>query len=93
MLIGGHPGPIADFLHHVAYLSSYDRARKHPHWTAEHITAAALRPPDDGKPRGDRKNSVFREDGRIPQLFRSRNADYFRSGYGECAELLHCSLY
>lgn len=82
LLDGHHPGPIADFLRQVAYISSYDRSKRHPHWTAEHITSASLLPPADGS-KGDRKNSVFREDVRIPELFRSKNADYFRSGYGK----------
>jgi len=78
---GGNPGPISDFLRHAAYISSYDRKLRHPSWTAEHMTAASLTRPDGGRP--DRKNSVFREDERIPALFRARMADYFRSGYGE----------
>jgi endonuclease G len=78
---GGNPGPVSDFLRQAAYISSYDRRLRHPSWTAEHLTAASLtRPPgDNDKP--DRKNSVFREDERIPLLFRARLADYFRSGY------------
>ncbi|PWN31289.1 uncharacterized protein FA14DRAFT_162823 [Meira miltonrushii] len=82
-LIHGNPGPVADFLRHVSYISAYDRMHKHPHWTAEHITAAHLRPPlsDGGGGKGDRSRSVFKEDDRIPLLFRSKNSDYFRSGY------------
>lgn len=79
-LIGGYPGPVADFLRHAAYVSSFDRAKRHPHWTAEHLTADSIKPPSD-QPRGDRSRSVFREDERVPALFRSVNADYFRSGY------------
>lgn len=30
---------------------------------------------------GDRKNSVFLEDPSIPEKFRARLSDYFRSGY------------
>lgn len=81
-LLHGHPGPISDFLRHVSYVSAYDRIHKHPHWTAEHITAAHLQPPpNDGSQKGDRSKSVFKEDDRIPLLFRSKNVDYFRSGY------------
>lgn len=83
-LIHGNPGPVADFLRHVSYVSAYDRMHKHPHWTAEHITAAHLRPPLSDNPengKGDRSKSVFKEDERIPILFRSKNSDYFRSGY------------
>ena len=76
----GYPGPISDFLRHVAYVSSYDRRLRHPSWTAEHLTAASLtRPP--GTPKGDRSNSAFKEDPRIPETFRAKMADYFRSGY------------
>ena len=74
-----YPGPIADFLRHAAYISSYDRRLRHPSWTAEHLTAASLQRPPGTKP--DRSNSVFREDARIPEVFRARMADYFRSGY------------
>ncbi|KAI3482119.1 hypothetical protein L1887_55250 [Cichorium endivia] len=75
----GYPGPVSDFLRHAAYVSSYDRRLRHPAWTAEHLTAAALQRPPGPKP--DRSNSVFREDTRIPELFRAKMADYFRSGY------------
>jgi endonuclease G len=73
---------VADFLQQVAYVSAYDRRLRHPAWTAEHITAASLRP-TSGAPdaRPDRSNSAFKEDDRIPPLFRARLADYFRSGY------------
>ncbi|PWZ01996.1 hypothetical protein BCV70DRAFT_198280 [Testicularia cyperi] len=80
----GHPGPVADFLRHAAYVSSYDRRLRHPSWTAEHITAASLQRPgssNGGSGKPDRSNSVFKEDVRIPELFRARLADYFRSGY------------
>ena len=70
---------MADFLRHAAYVSSYDRRLRHPSWTAEHLTAASLQRPGGGG--GDRTNSVFKEDERIPELFRARLADYFRSGY------------
>jgi endonuclease G len=92
---GGHPGPISDFLRHAAYISSYDRKMRHPHWTAEHLTAASLMKSEDPAGRPDRKNSVFREDERIPALFRARMADYFRSGYGERQKrlLMFLSIY
>lgn len=75
----GYPGPIADFLRQAAYVSCYDRRLRHPSWTAEHLTAASLQRPVGTKP--DRSNSVFKEDTRIPELFRAKMADYFRSGY------------
>ena len=30
---------------------------------------------------GDRKNSVFHEDPAVPEKFRAKLSDYFRSGY------------
>lgn len=79
----GYPGPVSDFLRHTAYVSSYDRRLRHPSWTAEHLTAASLQrpPPTAGGGKPDRSNSVFKEDPRIPELFRAKMADYFRSGY------------
>ncbi|KAJ9475720.1 Mitochondrial nuclease [Pseudozyma hubeiensis] len=76
----GYPGPVSDFLHHAAYVSSYDRRLRHPSWTAEHLTSASLQRPPNA-PKSDRSNSVFKEDLRIPELFRAKMSDYFRSGY------------
>ena len=78
------PGPVADILEHTAYISAYDRRLRHPAWTAEHLTAQSLTRPhglDSNNGRGDRKFSVFKEDERIPDMFRAKLADYFRSGY------------
>lgn len=81
----GYPGPISDLLTHTAYISAYDRRLRHPAWTASHMTAESLLqiPRADGQkhPKANRANSVFKEDDRIPDLFRARLADYFRSGY------------
>lgn len=80
LALSGHPGPVHDLLQHAAYISSYDRRLRHPHWTAEHITAESLKraPGTDG---ANRAQSFFQEDARIPEIFRSTNAAYFRSGY------------
>lgn len=80
LALSGHPGPIADLLKQRAYISSYDRRLQHPVWTAEHLTAESIarQPGPDGANRG---KSFFTEDARIPELFRSTNAAYFRSGY------------
>lgn len=32
-------------------------------------------------PKGDRSNSTFREDTDLPEMFRAKLEDYFRSGY------------
>lgn len=77
LLLSGAPSALTDVLVHEAYVSSYDRRLRHPIWTAEHLTQASLQRRDGV----NRANSVFSEDMRVPQLFRSTNADYFRSGY------------
>ncbi|KAJ7929316.1 hypothetical protein B0H13DRAFT_1964820 [Mycena leptocephala] len=78
----GNPGPIADALARKTYVAAYDRRLRHPAWTAEHLTAASLRPPP-ADPSGpvDRGKSKFVEDEDLPIPFRARLADYFRSGY------------
>ncbi|KAF9452827.1 hypothetical protein P691DRAFT_803116 [Macrolepiota fuliginosa MF-IS2] len=80
----GHPGPVSDFIQRQAYVAAYDRRLRHPAWTAEHLTLASLgksrvSPPEESG--GDRANSTFKEDESLPVTFRSRLADYFRSGY------------
>ncbi|CAK5279492.1 unnamed protein product [Mycena citricolor] len=76
----GNPGPVSDALVRKAYVAGYDRRMRHPAWTAEHITAASLRPAP-GEKQGDRKDSQFIEDEDLPIPFRARLKDYFRSGY------------
>ena len=44
---------------------------------AEHITAASLKQGEGV----DRSKSVFKEDPAIPNKFRAKLTDYFRSGY------------
>ncbi|WFD35337.1 nuclease [Malassezia cuniculi] len=73
----GTPSPTTDILAHEAYVSAYDRRLRHPVWTAEHLTAESLQRRDGA----NRANSIFTEDLRIPDAFRSTNAAYFRSGY------------
>ncbi|PCH38707.1 hypothetical protein WOLCODRAFT_136405 [Wolfiporia cocos MD-104 SS10] len=80
----GNPGPVSDQLVRLAYVAGYDRRLRHPVWTAEHLTLASLgksplEPPKSGT--GDRQNSTFSEDQSIPELFRAKLQDYFRSGY------------
>ncbi|KAK4192011.1 hypothetical protein QBC35DRAFT_260590 [Podospora australis] len=72
----GFPGPVADLAARQALVSSYDRRTRNPHWVAEHITPSSLSLRD-----GDRKNSAFLEDPSIPEQFRAKLKDYFRSGY------------
>lgn len=72
----GFPGPVADLAARQAFISTYDRRLRNPHWVAEHITPESLAKRD-----GDRKNSAFLEDPSIPEKFRAKLKDYFRSGF------------
>ncbi|KAL2064167.1 hypothetical protein VTL71DRAFT_4661 [Oculimacula yallundae] len=72
----GFPGPVADLATRNALVSSFDRRLRNPSWVAEHITPASL-----AASHGDRKHSVFLEDPSVPEKFRGKLKDYFRSGY------------
>ncbi|CEP64390.1 ribonuclease LALA0_S11e03004g [Lachancea lanzarotensis] len=72
----GFPGPIHDLRNREEFVSCYDRQNRIPYWVVEHITPESLK-----NKSGDRKNSFFREDEVVPETFRSRLKDYFRSGY------------
>ncbi|KAI0118764.1 hypothetical protein GGR51DRAFT_497550 [Nemania sp. FL0031] len=72
----GFPGPVADIATRQALISSFDRRLRNPHWVIEHITPASL-----ALHGGDRKHSVFLEDDGVPDKFRAKLKDYFRSGY------------
>ncbi|EKG10865.1 DNA/RNA non-specific endonuclease [Macrophomina phaseolina MS6] len=72
----GFPGPINDLRTAKSLTSSFDRRTRNPHWVAEHITPESL-----AAHNGDRKHSSFVEDASIPEKFRAKLKDYFRSGY------------
>lgn len=72
----GSPLPIHDVETRQEFVSCYDRRLRVPSWVIEHLTPASRACED-----GDRKRSFFKEDTRVPELFRSRLQDYFRSGY------------
>ncbi|KAI1813933.1 hypothetical protein GGS20DRAFT_551134 [Poronia punctata] len=72
----GFPGPVADIATRQALVSSFDRRLRNPHWVIEHITPESLARRD-----GDRKHSAFLEDEGVPEKFRAKLKDYFRSGY------------
>jgi endonuclease G len=72
----GFPGPVADLATRNSLISSFDRRLRNPSWVAEHITPASL-----AQAGGDRKHSVFLEDPSVPEKFRGKLKDYFRSGY------------
>ncbi|KAK6842601.1 hypothetical protein PG987_003461 [Apiospora arundinis] len=72
----GFPGPVADIATRAALVSSFDRRLRNPHWVIEHITPASLAAKD-----ADRKHSTFHEDEGVPDKFRAKLKDYYRSGY------------
>ncbi|CAN9437010.1 unnamed protein product [Alternaria alternata] len=72
----GFPGPVNDLRPAASLTSSYDRRTRNPAWVAEHITPESL-----ANSNADRKHSVFVEDITIPEMFRAKLKDYFRSGY------------
>ncbi|KAI0202240.1 hypothetical protein F4808DRAFT_83996 [Astrocystis sublimbata] len=72
----GFPGPVADIATRSALVSSFDRRLRNPHWVIEHITPASL-----AMKYADRKHSVFLEDEGVPEKFRAKLKDYFKSGY------------
>ncbi|KAL6707234.1 nuclease [Coniothyrium glycines] len=72
----GFPGPVNDLRPAASLTSSYDRRTRNPAWVAEHITPESL-----ASSNADRKHSVFVEDITIPEMFRAKLKDYFRSGY------------
>lgn len=67
---------MADLKPAASLTSSYDRRTRNPAWVAEHITPESL-----ANNNADRKHSVFVEDVAIPEMFRAKLKDYFRSGY------------
>ncbi|TKX19073.1 mitochondrial nuclease [Elsinoe australis] len=72
----GFPGPVSDLRPAHSLTSAFDRRTRNPHWVAEHITPASL-----ALHNGDRRHSFFVEDDSIPEKFRAKLKDYYRSGY------------
>jgi endonuclease G len=72
----GFPNPVHDIAVRGEFVSCFDRRMRNPDWVIEHFTHRSLRVKD-----GSRESSVFKEDTAIPELFRARLRDYFRSGY------------
>jgi endonuclease G len=72
----GFPGPVNDLRPAASLTSTFDRRTRNPAWVAEHITPESL-----ANSNADRKHSVFVEDISIPEMFRAKLKDYFRSGY------------
>ncbi|CCE62080.1 hypothetical protein TPHA_0B04090 [Tetrapisispora phaffii CBS 4417] len=72
----GFPAPIHDLDTKEQYISCYNRQTRNPYWVIEHITPDSL-----SKRNSDRKYSVFTENELIPEMFRAKLSDYFRSGY------------
>jgi endonuclease G len=73
----GDPGTARDFLEREEYVVSYDRRNRVASWVGEHLTAASL-VTGEGV---NRDHSKFQEDPDVPALFRSKLADYTKSGY------------
>ncbi|CDK28125.1 unnamed protein product [Kuraishia capsulata CBS 1993] len=74
----GFPGPVHDLEKRSEFVSCYDRQKRNPYYVIEHITPESLQKNESN---GNRKHSVFREDEQVPEKFRARLRDYFRSGY------------
>jgi endonuclease G len=74
----GFPGPAHDMATRKEFVTVFDRQTRNPYYVVEHITPGSIA---KGVDNGDRKNSVFMEDETIPDKFRARLKDYFRSGY------------
>ncbi|KAI4274185.1 MAG: hypothetical protein LQ337_004113 [Flavoplaca oasis] len=72
----GFPGPTNDLHPTLSTTSSLDRRTRNPAWVAEHITPASINANN-----ADRRHSIFVEDETIPEKFRAKLHDYFRSGY------------
>ena len=72
----GFPGPTADIHSTPSTLSCFDRRTRNPHWVIEHITPASL-----AMNEGNRRHSYFVEDETVPEKYRAKLTDYFRSGY------------
>lgn len=59
------------------FILSYDRRLRAPNWIIEHLTPEKLKKQSDAH----RDKSKFVEDSAIHEYFRSKNADFHRSGY------------
>ncbi|GMM35770.1 hypothetical protein DASC09_030950 [Saccharomycopsis crataegensis] len=75
----GYPGPIPqdNLLVRDAYVTAPNYYTRNPYWSVEHINADAIKVSGDIS----RDKSTFREDTDVPEYFRSKLADYKRSGY------------
>ncbi|SMN22247.1 similar to Saccharomyces cerevisiae YJL208C NUC1 Major mitochondrial nuclease, has RNAse and DNA endo-and exonucleolytic activities [Maudiozyma saulgeensis] len=72
----GFPGPVHDLERREQFVSCYNRQTRNPYWVVEHFTPESL-----ATKSGNRQGSIFKEDEQIPELFRAKLSDYFRSGY------------
>ncbi|KAI9843640.1 MAG: nuclease [Sclerophora amabilis] len=72
----GFPGPVNDLATRASLVSSFDRRLRNPSWVAEHITPESLLMKN-----ADRRHSYFAEDEAVPEKFRAKLNDYYRSGY------------
>ncbi|EDV25623.1 uncharacterized protein TRIADDRAFT_23653, partial [Trichoplax adhaerens] len=58
------------------YVLSYNRMHRTANWVIEHLTSDKLR-----QRNADRSESIFTEDLSVPEMFRSTNKDYSKSGF------------
>lgn len=82
MLKYGFPGPVTDVASRMGYISAWDRRTRNPAWVLEKLTPDTVRPRNgsEGGVKVQRRN-VFTEDPSIPEMFRTRLSDFYRSGY------------
>lgn len=75
----GYPGPIPkeNLLIRDAYISAPNYATRNPYWSVEHINKEAIKTAANV----NRDKSKFKEEDEIPELFRAKLKDYYKSGY------------
>jgi DNA/RNA endonuclease G (NUC1) len=70
-------GPVVDLLERTAYTTSFDRSRRIPYWSGEHLTKDSL----VAGPNVTRDKSTFKSDPSVPAMFRINTKDYTNSGF------------
>lgn len=73
----GNPGPIHDLLERDAYVASYNRKDRIPHWVGERLTSENIKIGTGVS----RNKSKFVDDPDVPLMFKVFTRDYTNSGY------------
>lgn len=60
---------------HKGYVSAYDRRNRTASWSCEHLS------PQPVEDEVTRNRSLFKEDESVPEIYRAKLSDYFKSGY------------